>query len=362
MKVGITALAYSLPKNKITNSDLAQRFGGAYINKILPTTGILERRSAGKDECASDFAINAAEKIFAMGVERQSIDLLVFGTQMPDYQMPTTACIIQNKLGLPTSCAAFDVNLGCSQFVYGLGIANAWIKSGMAKRALVLAGDTPTRVLNPKDNVVAPLFGDGAAAAIVEEVSEGGFKEFDFGTDGRGWKDLIRRTSGLREPPSPETAVEKADKSGAVRSLDDMFMDGGNIFLFAINSVPISVRKVLGKSGMSIGDINLFVFHQASELIIRSFAKLLKIPSEKMHFKLHDVGNTGGSTVGITLADAIMNGKVNPGDKVLLSAFGVGLSWGSCVLEWSPDFIGASSDADFKDSPPKPQSQICGGK
>ncbi len=362
MKVGITALAYSLPKNKITNSDLASRFGESYMKKIFPTVGILERRAATKDECASDFAIRASEKIFEMGVDRNSIDLLVFGTQMPDYQMPTTACIIQNKLGLPTSCAAFDVNLGCSQFVYCLAIANAWIKSGMAKRALVLAGDTPTRVINPKDNVVAPIFGDGAVAVIVEEVSAGGFGEFDLGTDGRGWKDLIRRTSGLREPPTPETSVESADKSGAVRSLDDMFMDGGNVFLFAINSVPKSVVKLLGKSGLRIEDIDLFVFHQASELIVKSFAKLLKIPSEKMHFKLHDVGNTGGSTVGITLADAFLNGRIKPGDKILLSACGVGLSWGTCLLEWSPEFAGAASDADFSDSPPKPQSQICGGK
>ena len=210
--------------------------------------------------------------------------------------------------------------------------------------------------------MVAPIFGDGAAAAIVEEVSAGGFGEFDFGTDGRGWKDLIRRTSGLREPPSPETATETMDKSGAVRSLDDMFMDGGNIFLFAINSVPASVRKLLDKSGAKIEDVDLFVFHQASELIVRSFAKLLKIPPEKMHFKLHDVGNTGGSTVGITLADAFLNGKVKPGDKILLSAFGVGLSWGACMMEWSPDFIGAATDADFTGSPAKPQSQICGGK
>jgi len=362
MKAGITALAYSLPKNKITNDDLALRFGSNYIDKILPTTGVIERRAATSEECASDFAINAAKKIFEMGVDKDQIDLLVFGTQMPDYQMPTTACIIQNKLGLPTSCAAFDVNLGCSQFVYALAIANAWIKSGMAKKALVLAGDTPTRALNPKDNVVAPLFGDGAVAAIVEEVKDGGFIDFDFGTDGRGWKDLIRKTSGFREPRTAESAKEVADQSGAIRSMDDMFMDGGNVFLFAIKSVPVSVRKLLDKTGLKLDNIDLFIFHQASELIVKSFSKLLKIPLQKLHFKLHDVGNTGGSTVGITLADAFINGKIKAGDKILLSAFGVGLSWATCALEWSSDFINAATDADFSDSPEKPKSQICNGK
>jgi len=357
MGVGITSVAYSLPKAKLTYADLEKRFGADYMQKVIATTGILERRVASKDECASDFALSAAKQILESGVEPSSIDLLIMGTQMPDYQMPTTACILQNKLGISLETPCFDINLGCSQLVYGLGVANAWVKSGMAKRALVLSGDTPARAINPLDKSVVPLFADGGAAVLVENVAGGGFLGFDFGTDGRGWKDLIRLTSGMRTPPTPESAKEYTDAGGSTRSQNDMYMDGGKIFLFALKNVPVTVNRALQNAGLKISDIDLFVFHQASEIIVRSFSKIMGIPKEKLHYKMHDVGNIGGSTVAVVLVDAYKAGKIKKGDKILISAFGVGLSWGTAILEWDDKFLGAFTDADFSDSPAKPLSQ-----
>lgn len=358
MGIGITAIAYSLPKNKLTKQDLSERFSNEYIERILPTTGIIERRVASENECASDFAFNAAQKIFEKGVDPKSVDLLIMATQMPDYQMPTTACLLQTRLGIPTSAAAFDINLGCSQFVYALAVANAWVKAGMAKKALVLAGDTPTRTLNKMDNTVVPLFGDGGCACIVEEVKGAGFIGFDFGSDGRGAKDLIRPTSGFRVAKTEESAKEIQFPDGSIRSQNDLYMNGGNIFLFAIKSVPVSVKNALKAANLDFSDINHFIFHQASEMIVKSFAKLMKLPAEKVHFKLHDVGNIGGSTVAVTLTDAYLQGKIKKGDKILLSAFGVGLSWATAILEWDESFSIAVADADFSDSPKKPESQM----
>ena len=366
-RAGITYLAYSLPERKLTDAELSDRFGSEYMKRILPATGILERRVASEGECASDFAAAAAERIFSAGVNPESVDIAIMATQTPDYMVPTTACMLQTRLRIPTDAAAFDISLGCSQFVYALGTANAWIGASMARRVLAMSGDTPTRMVNPMDKSAVPIFGDGGAACVVEEVSDGGFLGFDFGSDGRGWKDLIKFAGGMRLPSSSETAVPKCDESGSVRSLDNLFMDGGKILLFAIRNVPASVGRALRSAGLSERDADLYIFHQASEMVVRSVARKMDLPPEKVYYKLHDTGNIGGSSVAVALADAFLSGRLKRGDTVVLSAFGAGLSWGSCVLRLGDDFKGAFALADFSDSPPKPQSQraadvFCSGR
>jgi 3-oxoacyl-[acyl-carrier-protein] synthase-3 len=227
--------------------------------------------------------------------------------------------------------------LGCSQYLYSLATANAYICAGLARRSLVLTGDTVTRILNPQDRAVVPLFGDAGTATLLESSDRngGGFVDFELGTDGKGYQHLIWPTSGMREPRTEESAKETIDKGGSVRRKDDMFMDGAAIFIFTLKTVPNLVTRLLAKCDVDIEDIDLFIFHQASEMIVESSARKLKIPREKIHYKLHDVGNSGGSTVCIALTDAWLSGRIEPGQKIVLVAFGVGLSWGATLIDQS---------------------------
>lgn len=359
IRSGITACAYYVPEERLTHEELVQRFGRDVMDRIAHSSGIWERRIVRNGQCASDLALKAAEALLDNHqVARESIDLLIFGTQTPDYLLPTTACILQDRLGLSTETAAFDINLGCSQYVYSLSVAHSMICAGLANRALVLTGDTVSRILHPQDRVNVPLFGDAGTATLVERVGEEeGFMEFVQGTDGSGYQYLIWPASGLRIPRSNKTAIEVKDKSGSVRREEDMFMDGTAIFLFTLKVVPRTVKMLLAKTGLDMDDVDLFIFHQASEYIIESSAKKLKIPREKLHYKLHDVGNSGGSTVAIALTDAWLSERIKPGMIVLLVAFGVGLSWSSTIIRWPKHTLGPVCMVDYHNSPPRPPNQ-----
>lgn len=356
----IVASAYRVPEGKLTHEAMRERFGAEAADKIAESSGILERRVAAPDVCASDLAAAAAEDLLTrFAVDRSSIDLLTFATQTPDYLLPTTACLLQDRLGLPTSTAAFDINLGCSQYVYSLSVAHAMLASGLRKRALVLTGDTVSRILHPRDRAVVPLFGDAGTATLLEPTTAGdGLLDFELGTDGSGGKYLIWPTSGMRLSRTAESAAEKTDDSGSVRRDDDMFMDGSAIFLFTLKTVPRIVKALLGRNGLTVPDVDLFVFHQASELIVHSSAKRLGIPREKVHFRLHDLGNSGGSTVGVALTDAWLRGRLKPGMTVVLAAFGVGLSWAAALLKWPADgLLGPVCEVNFQGGPEMPASQ-----
>jgi 3-oxoacyl-[acyl-carrier-protein] synthase-3 len=343
--VGITAVSYCVPERRLTHMELCDRFGVEAMDRIAHSTGIHERRVVGDDECASDLAARAAEALFSeFGVNREDIDLLIFATQTPDYLLPTTACLLQQRLGLPKTTAAFDINLGCSQYVHSLGVAYAMVSSGLRKKALVLTGDTVSRILHPMDKAVVPLFGDAGTATLVEETGdEHGFRAFDFGTDGAGGPVLIWPTSGLRLRPSSDTALETTDKFGATRTLDHMYMDGSAVFVFTLKTVPVTINRCLAAAQMKIDDVDLFVFHQASKLIVESAAKHFKLPPDRYHMHFGHLGNSGGSTVAICLADAIKKGRVQPGSRLMLSAFGVGLSWASALMTWPTSARGAVS-------------------
>lgn len=336
MAAGISGLAYALPKGVLDHADLQERFGCEEMDRLIKTTGIKSRRVASDTECASDLALKAAEELLKESdVDPNSIDFLIFATQMPDYLMPTTACILQNKLGIPTTAGALDVNLGCSQYVYSHSLAYALVTSQLAKRVLVLTGDTPSRIVNPLDRAVVPLFGDAGTAAIVEEVGEGvGFQSFYYGSDGQEHEALIWPSSGMRLKKTSATATEIEDKHGSVRSADDMYMDGQKIFLFTMKTVPKTLRAFLEREGLEVDDIDFFVFHQASGLIVDTIVKKLKIPPEKVNHVYQERGNSGGSTVGIALHHALKDGRIRPGSKVVLSAFGVGLSWAHSMMIW----------------------------
>jgi len=360
MSTAIIASSYYVPDQRLTHAELARRYGEDMARKVAESSGIWERRVATPDQCASDLAVRAAEDLLtAHAIDRMSIDLLIFATQTPDYLLPTTACLIQERLRLPTGCAAFDINLGCSQYVYSLAVAHSMIEAGLAQRALVMTGDTVSRILHPQDRAVVPLFGDAGTATLLERAAPGqGFMGFRFGTDGKGAPFLMWPASGLRKLHSPESARETTDKNGSTRREDDMAMDGAAVFVFTLKTVPRLIEELLAAQSLTVADVDLFIFHQASELIVESAAKKLKIPREKLHYKLHDVGNSGGSTVGIALTDAWLKGRVKPGMRVVLSAFGVGLSWAATVIRWPDHALGPVCTVDYAGSPPPPPNQV----
>lgn len=345
MAAGISALSYALPDGILSHKELQDRFGIKEMDRIILNTGILSRRVCLKNECASDLAYHAAKKLFEDNdIDIKTIDFIIFSSQMPDYLLPTTACILQDRLGLSKSAGAIDINLGCSQYLYSHANAFAMVQSGLAKKVLVMTADTPSRIINPKDRSVVPLFGDGGTAAIIEDVGEGcGYQDFAFGTDGSEHSALIWPSSGMRERYASGISEEVIDKLGSIRSKNDMYMDGQKIFLFTLKTVPNTLKSFLEKNHLSIDDIDFFIFHQASKMIVDSITRKLKLPESKFNRIYENRGNSGGSTVGISLHHAIKDAKIKGNSKIVLSAFGVGLSWCHAILNLQDKLPGSSS-------------------
>ena len=336
MSVGITNISYYLPENSLTHDELCIRFGSERMERTLTNTGIVNRRITLGNEIASDLAYAAAEKmILDQNIDKSSIDFVIFASQMPDYLLPTTACILQDRLGLKVTIGAFDLNLGCSQFVYAHSVAYSLVHSGVAKKVLVLTADTPSRIINPSDYSVVPLFGDGATAAIVESVEENyGFKAFAFGTNGKEYESLIWKSSGLRNLNSYEKDF--------IPPPDFMMMDGQKIFLFTLKTVPDSLNLFFENNSLTVENIDFFCFHQASKMIVSSLQKKLRIPDSKINHVYTQMGNCGGSTVGVSLCEGLKDSKVIPESMIVMSAFGVGLSWGNCLYKVQPKGINFS--------------------
>ena len=344
--VGILASDFELGSETISCEQLEERFGSEAMQKVLAGAGIRNRRVAPKGTCGSDLGFAAAERLLqAYSIDRDTVDLVIFCTQSPDYWMPTTACILHERLKLSRKCAAFDVNLGCSQYIYGLAIASSMLQSGVANRALIITGDTMSHYVHPRDRAVAPLMGDAGSATLLGEVPDGqGFLGFELGTDGSGHRHLMIPAGGARIPISAETAIASEDAEGNIRSQQNLYMNGVGIFHFAISTVPSAIKSVLAKLALAQEDIDLFLFHQANKYMIDYLLKKLKIPLEKTHFFLEDIGNTSGSTIPLVMTDAWRAGKLRPGMKVLAVGFGVGLSWGATVMVWPDTTLRPSQD------------------
>jgi len=335
---GILAVTSALPEKTLTYEELEQRFGPETMKKVLSGSGIRHRRVAPRGVCGSDLAYDAACQLLDdHQIDRQTIDLLIFCTQTPDYFLPTTACILHERLRLKPECASFDINLGCSQYIYALSVAHSMIYAGVASRALVLTGDTLSQTLHPMDRSVVPLLADGGSASLVGEVPEGqGFLGFKLGTDGTGHKYLMIPAGGFRIPISEKTSNEITDTEGNVRTQQNLYMNGAAIFHFAISVVPTTIHSILSELSLSMNDVDLFLFHQANKYMLDYLLRKLKILPEKTHFFIEDVGNSSGSTVPIVLYEAWRAGKIRPGALVLMIGFGVGLSWAATVVRW-PD-------------------------
>jgi len=299
--------------------------------KIAASTGVRRRRIAPPSLCASDLCERAALELLAtLDWPRDSLDALVVVTQTPDYIQPSTACVLHGKLGLPKKAAALDINLGCSGYVYGLWTAMALLSALRRGRALLLAGDTMSRLVSPMDRTSAPLFGDAGSATAVEFVPGAGAAHFNLGTDGSGWRHLMVPAGGFRRPKSPETGVRVRDADGNERCDEDFRMNGLEVFSFTMREVPPVIRAVVEASGLGMDRIERFVLHQANEFILRNLARKIGIPEAKLVLALRDYGNTSCASIPLALADAAGQG---PAGAVVLAGFGVGLSWGAVQLD-----------------------------
>ena len=319
MRVAIEKIEYALPENAEDGSRLRADNPDWRIVDIQQKTGIATRYVASAEQTAADLAVQAADKLFATGVARTEIGAVIFVTQSPDYTLPTTACVLQDRLQLPTSSIAFDLNLGCSGFVYGLSVAGALIESGVRDKVLLLCGDTYSKYIEKSDRTCRPVFGDGAAATLLSRSAKGLLGPFELGTDGSGYKNLIVPNSGARVSPGQPRTI---------------FMDGAKVFMFTMAKVPLAVNTLLDTAKLTIADIDLFVFHQASLLVLENIVRRLKLPQDKVYMNLQRVGNTVSASIPIALKDAASEGRLKPGARVMVVGFGVGYSWGACLLNW----------------------------
>ncbi len=323
MKIKIRHIEYHLPEKLVTNAELAMENPEWDFRLIESKTGILSRHIAENTERASDLAVRAAERVFEKeGLGRESIDTLMFCTQSPDSPMPTTACIIQDILNLSTQTACFDFNLGCSGYIYGLALGSALIKAEISERVLLLCAETYSKYIARTDRTCRTVFGDGAAATILER-SEGNesIGPFVFGTDGSG-KDKLMVHSHV-------------DRNGIHENLPQcLVMDGAGVFMFTMKRVPQCVRSLLQKANKTIADIDYFVFHQASKLVIDNIVRILSLEEGKVFRGYEKIGNTVSASIPIALKQADERHLIKKGDLIMLVGFGVGLSWGACLVRW----------------------------
>lgn len=330
----IAAIATHLPDRVLGNDELAALHSSWSSEKIADKTGIVERRIARDDETAVDLAVEACRKL-AGEVDLSLVDFIILCTQAPDYILPTSACLLQDRLGLDTRVGALDVNLGCSGFVYGLSLASGMIASGAARHVLLVTSDTYSKYIHPNDKSVRTLFGDGAAATLVSADEEGAIGPFVFGTDGGGASRLIVEAGGFRRPRSTSTCVEATDRTGNTRTPEHLFMDGAAVMNFSLKVVPRTLVELLDKSGMDVAALDHVVLHQANKFMLDALQKRMALPASKVPRFYEQVGNTVSSTIPFVLRDLATKGHLRSGTRLALIGFGVGLSWAGGLIRWA---------------------------
>lgn len=330
-KAYVKAVSYFIPEGNLTNEQLNARFPDWSADKISAKTGIFKRGIAAEDVSSGDLAYEAALKLFKEhGIAAGEIDFILLCTQSPDYFLPTTACILQDRLGIPTNAGALDFNLGCSGYIYGLSLAKGLICASIARNVLLLTSETYSKYLHEQDKGNRSLFGDAAAATLISTDGLAEIGDFELGTDGSGANNLIVRNGAFRN--RAVAGVDEVDESGSfVKNDNNLYMNGPEIFAFTAKAVPLMINQMLEKTALKKEDIDLYVFHQANAYMLNFIRKKLGIPSEKFYLFLENCGNTVSSTIPIALSEALQT-DIKPGHKVLLAGFGVGYSWGSTIL------------------------------
>jgi 3-oxoacyl-[acyl-carrier-protein] synthase III len=334
--VGIAGMAACVPANTIDNCTYTDFFSEAEAKEITDKTGILQRRFALPGITASDLCYQAAEKLIAdLDINKSEIDLLVFVSQTPDYRMPATSILLQNRLGLSMQTMAFDLSLGCSAFVYALSVVYSIMEKSGLRKALLLDGETRSRVYSAKDRKTAFLFGDGGVAALIEKGDHFGESFFSLNADGSR-EDLIKiKAGGYRYPSSAETVVEKVvDQHGNIRSDEQGYMEGADVFNFVLREIPPDIKRLESFSGITLSSMDYYLFHQANDYMNGYLAKKLKLPVEKVPSSISKFGNTSSVSIPLTIVSQLQH-KLAEKKAVMLCGFGVGMSWATAFLNFN---------------------------
>lgn len=331
--LNITALSAAVPSNTINNLQYTMHFPADEVREIVEKTGIYQRRFAPPDMTASDLCFAAANKLIEDNdIDKTEIDLLLFVSQTPDYRMPATSVCLQDRLGLGKHTIAFDINMGCSGFIYGLVVAFALMQQGYLRKALLLDGETRSKVYSPKDRKTAFLFGDAGVAALIERKEDFGSSFFSLNSDGSKENLIKIDAGGYRMPSSVDTVKEKVvDEYGNIRSDENGYMNGSEVFNFVISEVPSDIDTILKLANVQKSDIDYFIFHQANDFMNNYLMKKLKLQKEKVPSCIRYFGNTSSVSIPLTIVTQLKNQL--DGKKILLSGFGVGMTWASCILD-----------------------------
>ncbi|MBS0524218.1 MAG: ketoacyl-ACP synthase III [Proteobacteria bacterium] len=330
--INVAGIYGAVPTQVVENASMTSLAPPEELKKLVKSIGIERRHVVQEGQCTSDLAADAAQALLAdLGWPADSIDLLIFVSQTGDYQLPATACLLQDRLGLPKSCASFDIGLGCSGYVYGLWVACNLLRSLAGSRALLLVGDTSTSILAPADRTVQFLFGDAASATAIERKADAEDMTFVLGTDGSGAKHLIV-PGGAGRDRRGATADEQASRGDGGRGPRDLFMDGPQVFNFTLREVPALVNSVIQEAGLNMESIDKFVFHQANEYLLDYLSRRAKLPADRMVKILRNYGNTSSASIPLAIADALGPDLEAGSVRTLLAGFGVGWSWGSAVV------------------------------
>jgi 3-oxoacyl-[acyl-carrier-protein] synthase III len=335
MKAYIDDIEYFVPTNKLSNKNLSSINPGWDVERIYEKTGISNRYVASKDQTATDLAVEAGKKLLEKKPYlKDTIDYLILCTQSSDYYLPSSSCLIQERLGLPQNIGAIDVNQGCSGFVYSLGLAKGLIETNQASNILIFTADTYSKYINDKDKSVKTLFGDAAVCTLIMGgADEKSISNPVYGTNGKGAQHLIVPDGGSRNIISNKSYYEKKDESNNIRNGTNLFMNGKEIFTFTLSTIPSVFNKILEKEKLILDDIDIVIFHQANKFMLDGLQRKLKIPEEKIHRSYQAFGNTVSSTIPIGLKIEMLKNNNSSTKKVaLLLGFGVGLSWAGTIV------------------------------
>lgn len=331
----LRALSYYLPPKELSNDDLQKELINCEVSKIAKSVGVNIRHIAAPSVTAGDMAVEAAKALFVeYGISPEEIDFVIFATQTPDHFLPPTACSIQSRLGIPNTAGAFDFDLGCSGYVYGLGIANSFVESGLAKNVLLLTGDTITRFMHPQDNNRI-LFGEAATASVISKSGLAKIGSLVKGTDGSGGDMLIVKNRAARQLEL--TGQEVVDSEGNTRRDDFFYMDGASVFGFTVERLPTLIKETLERNSLQQSDVDYFVFHQANKYMLNTIRKVCGLEKDRFYVNIESTGNTTSSTVPIALKECLKQGLIKNNAKVMLAGFGVGLSWAGTILYFGVD-------------------------
>jgi 3-oxoacyl-[acyl-carrier-protein] synthase-3 len=331
--IRILGVSAAGPEQVRDRADDSIVFRADEVQKISQSTGVFQRH-VSNTLCTSDLCCAAAERLFEeTGIDRESVDALIFVSQTPDHIIPATSCLLQERLNLNSACAAFDIGLGCSGYVYGLWVAASLLASGAANRVILLVGDTSYRMSSPEDRSTALLFGDAGAATLLERNENTSTLSFVLGSDGKGKDHLKIAAGGSRQPWSSELSDRVECEGGNRRAPTDLYMNGAEIFTFTLKRVPPLIKQLMAVSGKTFDEIDSFVFHQANKFMLQHLAKKMKLPVEKVVLALENFGNTSSASVPLAMVTHLAERLRSKEMDLVLAGFGVGYSWAAVNLK-----------------------------